>query len=251
MGDAFDYEIMVGIGCGRNEHHESFPIDTVNYIANADAIRARADISKGALVLADIDVPEDKALQRKERLKQILKVLKREENWDLMAQTDLPREKAKEVTVSDSVPPRSRDYYRNEITDAALLLAENGIKVGWVVDKKNNKGGEAAFDREILANFPGRHLRFIYTDAGVSLRKKGGIEVKCPYLTKLDEIDNRLCIVNGDVEQEVEKLKQGATEKAIAATRNFCAHTLGRPLESIPPQGLEVNLREALKIFAL
>lgn len=239
-----NYGVLVGIGCGRVIHSAEVPLDTAIYLDAADQIRERESCTRGALILADVEVSTEIVEYREERLKKVLEILGVNSHWDLIKQSTIPREEADEVNLSNNIPKEDKDYFKREVQDSIILLRPMGVKVGWVLDDVRRTGGEAHFDVEIARNRS--DIRFIY-DLGspevrnIRKRKKSkdtnvpslvGIPLqetygkrKPPYLVKKPEQHLRVCLPKdlSQLEQEMEKTSRN-TPGNVAQKRiiEFC-----------------------------
>lgn len=255
------YGIMVGVGCGRTIHSHLMPIDTAVYLSAAESIRKRETYEKGALVLADVDVPSEIVRYREERLRRILEVLGTEGSWDLVKQSIIPRNQSDDVVLSKGIPPEDESYFKREVQDAIILLRDGGVKVGWVLDEVKNTGGEAHFDTEIAQNR--KDIRFAYEVSsdtkkrkktknpsliGVPLVKDFG-QRKPPYLVKKPEAHVRICLPKDDEQLllELDKISRNApSDVALERILQFCNLINGKVTSGDP---LDIILGKALEPF--
>ncbi len=255
------YGILVGVGCGRKVHSDVMPIDAAVFLSAAESIRKKETCEKGALVLADIDVPQEIVEYREERLRKILEILGTQESWDLVKQSVIPRRQSDKVILSEGIPEEDKSYFTREVQDAVILLRNGGVKVGWVLDELKKTGGEAHFDVEIAQNR--KDIRFAYevSSEGKSKKKKQypsliGVPLikdfgqrKAPYLVKKPEAHLRICLPK-DEEQlvlEIEKIsKHPPSDVAIERILQFCTLISGRINSETP---LDTILRKALEPF--
>lgn len=250
------YGVMVGIGCGRVIHSKEMPIDTVTYLSAAETVRQREKCEKGALILANIDVQEEIADFREERLRKILNVLEIENRWDLVKQTDISEETRERVVLSEAVPTDDLEYFTREVQDAVVLLRERGVKVGWVLNDQKFTGGEAHFDVEIHQNRP--DIRFIYNINPRSKKKPSLIGIpltnhagqrKAPYLARKPEVNLRVClpIDQTQMEAEMNKItKVTPSEFAVNRIIEFCKLANGKDRSA---DELDERLQAALEPF--
>lgn len=248
------YDAMLGIGYGTEEHDEKLPADTLALLAHANGIRGNLNCNKAALVLADIGVEKERAARRRILISWLLNTLEASEHWDLVYQTEMPRETVGDVRISDKVKPENKRYFGDEVKDARLILNEGGWKIGWLFEKTQESeiGGEKDFDTEIAENFPGIY-NFAYADVvGVPLSREHGHR-KNPYLVKTKELADRLCIADlSEMEIEIRKIeskignrKNKKNEAAREAALRFAGIILNRGTDTLAGEDLSQVTREA------
>ena len=159
----------------------------------------------GTYFIADKFAEPSIVAQRIATTEQIMNVLGFNEHWEIYLQTEVHRHRHAEglfekIKISEMVPEGDRHYFWAEILDAGVLVAPDGVKVGWAIDDKPFRGGEVHFDQEIHQNFPG--ISFKYTWPG--LRFSGLKE--SPYLTRYPA--ERIMIVSrrADISREILKI---------------------------------------------